>query len=62
MMTLEYPANALFFSNIIIQIVNVDLLDPQWLNGWLFDFSKSDKIMEKIENDGVVNGDGMLVH
>ena len=35
MMNLNYPANAQILSFAIIQILNVDIIDPTIINDWL---------------------------
>jgi len=45
-MNLPYPTNAQFFVGSIIEILNVDLVEPEIVHDWLFDFSRDDQIAD----------------
>ena len=38
MMNLQYPSNAQLFVTAIISILNVDILNPDWINDYIFEF------------------------
>ena len=46
MMNLSYPSNASFFANAIISVLNVDVLSPDILNNWLFNFESDNRLMD----------------
>ena len=56
MMNLQYPANAQVFSAAVINILNVDILDPSLINDLLFDFKANILIMDTIPDDSILIG------
>ena len=50
MINQRFPANAQFFVNTLINILNVDILSPDLINNWLFNF-KYDHTLVQILND-----------
>jgi hypothetical protein len=50
MMNLDYPANAAFFADTIISILNVDVLSPELITDAYFNFTSDEQLME-ILND-----------
>jgi hypothetical protein len=50
MMNLDYPANAEFFANTIISILNVDVLSPEYINQALFNFTSDESLMQLLND------------
>ena len=48
-MNFIFPGNAKIFTYIMLQIINAELLDPEWTTEYLYDFSTDNKIMEEIK-------------
>ena len=46
MLNVTFPANASFFSSMIITVLNVDLISPEFINEKLFDFTPYYGLME----------------
>jgi hypothetical protein len=46
MLKISYPANATFLSSSVSKIINLDVLDPDFIGQTLFDYSLSDAIAE----------------
>jgi hypothetical protein len=46
MLRLQFPANANILTNAVSKIINLDLLDPEFLGGLLLNFSIENTILE----------------
>ena len=54
MINQQFPANAQFFVNTIIGVLNVDILSPDYLNDVLFNFERDHKLMEILTDENNV--------
>ena len=61
MMNLQYPANAQTFTSAIINILNVDILDPALVQDPLFEFDENEAVMDLINDDPELLKDSMLI-
>ena len=46
MLKLRYPANATFLTNSVSHIINLDLMDPEFLSSTILNFSIENAILE----------------
>ena len=46
MLKLRYPANATFLTNSVSNIINLDLMDPEFLSSTILNFSIENAILE----------------
>ena len=53
MININFPANAIFISSILSQIINFDLLSPDEIGDLLFDYSLEDYIQQDPSYDTV---------
>ena len=51
MINQRFPANAQLFVNTIIGILNVDILNPDFLNDMLFNFDRDQQLMEILKDE-----------
>ena len=46
MLNINFPANATFLTYAVSKIINLDILDPELIGNFLFQYSVEDKVME----------------
>jgi hypothetical protein len=49
MLNLDYPSNSQFLISCLQNVLNVDLLDPEWTTELVFDFEPDEEIIEEME-------------
>ena len=49
MMNFSFPANAKMFSNLLLQIINAEVLDPEWTTELVYDFTRDRDMMDLVE-------------
>jgi hypothetical protein len=50
MVNVSFPANASFLSSLIIEILNVDLISPDFINDKIFDFTPYYDLIEQFNS------------
>ena len=49
MMNFSFPANAKMFSYLLLQIINAEVLDPEWTTELVYDFTRDRDMMDLVE-------------
>ena len=51
MMNLKAPANLQFFNEILVGLLNVEVIDPEWSTKLVFDFSIDESFIDDAFNE-----------
>lgn len=50
MIKLLLPPNVQMFQNVLVRLINVELLDPEWTTSYVFDFDKDIELVETMQD------------